>query len=291
MPTGTSGADAVSSFSSMGPAGQSIADEDFRFIQRLVEERTGIVLGDCKRHMVTGRLARRLRQLGLDGFGKYCAILRDDGKDEIRELINAITTNLTAFFREPHHFDFLAQTLIPALVSTAGRSDIRIWSAGCSTGEEAYSLAISAREALTDIARLPVKILATDIDSNVLERAVSGVYESDRVANIAQERRKRWFLRGKGRQEGRVQIVPGLRDLVTFRQLNLLGDWPMRRRFDAIFCRNVVIYFDKNTQRRLFDRFAEALTDNGHLFIGHSESLFNVSDRFQLIGRTVYRKR
>ncbi len=298
MSSGTFRTDTASSLSAnntIGAAaasfGQAIGDDDFRFIQRLVQERAGIVLADCKRHMVTGRLGRRLRQLGLADYAEYCAVLRNDTGDELVEMINAITTNLTAFFREPHHFEYLTRTLLPELVSTSQRREIRIWSAGCSTGEEAYSLAIATKEALLDDALPPTKILATDIDSNVLARAVSGVYEYGRVADLGQERLKRWFLRGRGSHEGEVQVAPELRDLVAFRHLNLLSAWPMKRRFDAIFCRNVVIYFDKETQRRLFDRFADALNDNGHLFIGHSESLFNVSDRFRLIGRTVYRKR
>jgi chemotaxis protein methyltransferase CheR len=166
---------------------------------------------------------------------------------------------------------------------------IRIWSAGCSTGEEPYSIAIVLREALPSVG-WDIKILATDLDSNVLATAERGVYEWNRVKDLSESRLRRWFQKGRNAQEGWVRVAPALRDLITFRQLNLMDDWPMRGPFDLIFCRNVVIYFDKATQRVLFERYADILVERGHLFVGHSESLFKVTERFVPLGKTIYQR-
>lgn len=264
-----------------------LSDQDFRRIQQLVGEHSGIVLTDGKRDMVYSRLVRRLRQLQLQDFSTYLKLLADDKGAELGPFINALTTNLTAFFREPHHFEFLTSTALPEL---AARRRLRIWSAGCSTGEEPYSLAITLREGLPQYG-MDVRILATDLDTQVLATAEAGVYREERVADMPKPRLRRWFRRGRDANEGMVRVVSELREMITFKQLNLLGEWPMRGRFDVIFCRNVVIYFNKDTQRVLFDRFADILADGGYLFIGHSESLFRVSDRFESLGNTVYRKR
>lgn len=268
------------------------SSKDFETIRRLVGEHTGIKLSESKQDMVYSRLARRLRQLGLNSFSDYCALLEGDserdGADELVQLVNAITTNLTSFFREPHHFDFVAEKLLPQLLATRPAKRLRIWSAGCSTGEEAYSLAMVIREQVP--ADWDVRILATDLDSNVLDRGRAGVYPEERVAQLPRSRLRRWFLKGTGEKSGFVRVRPELTELVTFRQLNLLQPWPFHGPFDLIFCRNVVIYFDKATQRKLFARYADLLADDGHLFIGHSESLFKVSDRFQSLGNTIYRK-
>ncbi len=278
------------------PTGQrqrefEFTDEHFHCIIELVRQHAGIKLSEAKRDMAYSRLVRRLRELQLDSFDVYCRMLREDPGDELIQFTNAITTNLTAFFRENHHFDHLAQTLLPALLrEKAGRRQIRIWSAGCSTGEEPYSIAMVAREVVPQRAGWEVKISATDLDSNVLATAGSGVYPMERVETLPQARLRRWFLRGKGGNHGRVKVRPELRELIEFGQLNLLREWPFREPFDIIFCRNVVIYFDKPTQRRLFDRYADILAPGGHLFIGHSESLFKVSERFELLGNTIYRK-
>ncbi|MGE0385475.1 MAG: protein-glutamate O-methyltransferase CheR [Gammaproteobacteria bacterium] len=277
----------------IAPAGSEFefTSAQFDTLRRLVREHTGITLNDTKREMVYGRLSRRLRRLNLTSFAQYLALLESGDGSEMRDFINAVTTNLTAFFREPHHFEFLADTVLPELVARRGPARrLRIWSAGCSTGEEPYSIAMTLREAAARLTGWDTRILATDIDTNVLATAAAGVYPLERTASIPESRRRRWFKLGEGDLQGRAAVVDEARDLVRFRHLNLMGEWPFKGRFDVIFCRNVVIYFDKDTQRRLFDRYADALTDDGFLFVGHSETLYRVTERFALLGRTVYRK-
>ncbi|MER2582506.1 MAG: protein-glutamate O-methyltransferase [Candidatus Competibacter sp.] len=268
------------------------SDRDFQHVRQIINRIAGISLADGKRELVYSRLSRRLRHLGLSRFEDYCQLLETgENNVELGEFVNALTTNLTSFFRESHHFDFLAKELLPALIRerNAGDRRIRIWSAGCSTGEEPYSIAMVLRETLPT-AGWDVKILATDLDSNVLATAERGVYEESRVKDISEMRLRRWFQKGRGEQSGLVRVVPMLRELITFRRLNLMEDWPMRGPFDIVFCRNVVIYFDKPTQRVLFERFADQLIDQGYLFVGHSESLFKVTDRFVPLGKTIYQR-
>jgi chemotaxis protein methyltransferase CheR len=211
---------------------------------------------------------------------------------EKEAFINAITTNTTSFFRESHHFEYLADKLLPGLTKQQARPRLRIWSAGCSAGQEPYCIAMTLQEEMSAAASCPdVKILATDLDSNVLKTARRGIYPLEQVQNLPKERLRRWFSRGKGAQANKVRLASALREMISFNQLNLMHTWPMRGPFDIIFCRNVVIYFDKPTQKRLFDRYADMLTPGGHLFVGHSETLNQVSDRFDLIGNTIYRKR
>lgn len=268
------------------------ADRDFQRIRQIINQIAGISLADSKRELVYSRLSRRLRQLGLRRFEEYCQLLEAGDNDaELGEFVNALTTNLTSFFRESHHFEFLAEDLIPRLLRERNfsRRRIRIWSAGCSTGEEPYSIAMVLREMLPAVG-WDVKILATDLDSNVLATAERGVYEWNRVRDLPEARLRRWFLKGRGSQAGMVRIAPALREMITFRRLNLMEDWPMSGSFDIVFCRNVVIYFDKPTQRVLFERFADILIEQGHLFVGHSESLFKVTERFVPLGKTIYRR-
>ena len=275
------------------PAGREYKfdDRDFSRICSLVSEHTGISLSEAKRDLVYGRLVRRLRALKLDSFERYCELVSNGGDDEVQHFANAITTNLTSFFREQHHFDYLREQLVPEVVAQRGNvKRLRIWSAGCSTGEEVYSLAITLRELANELLGWDVRLLATDIDSQVLATASRGVYDEGRVEAIPQSMKKRWFLNGKGANAGTVRVTRELRDMVTFRHLNLMQTWPMTGPFDAVFCRNVVIYFDKDTQRKLFNRMAEMIRPGGHLFIGHSETLYRVSERFESIGRTVYRR-
>lgn len=268
-----------------------LTDKDFRFISELVGTRTGIKLSDGKRELVYGRLARRLRTLGLQSFTEYCELLKRGDDEELLNLVNAITTNLTSFFRERHHFDYLSNTLVPALMrANATTRRIRAWSAGCSTGAEPYSIAMTLLEALGDARGWDVRILATDLDTNVLQTASDGVYPEKELSGVAPAQLRRWFLRGKGANAGRVRARDELRSLIDFRQLNLVQPWNVPGQFDVIFCRNVVIYFDKPTQKVLFERFAEAMVPDARLFIGHSESLFKVCDRFELIGQTIYRR-
>ncbi|MBZ4193261.1 MAG: protein-glutamate O-methyltransferase CheR [Candidatus Contendobacter sp.] len=269
------------------------SDQDFQRIRRIINEAAGISLADGKRELVYSRLSRLLRQRGLRRFGDYCDLLEAGGGTaaDMGEFVNALTTNLTSFFRESHHFEFLSKELIPALIRERSFSNrrIRIWSAGCSTGEEPYSIAMVLRESLPAVG-WDVKILATDLDSNVLATAERGVYEWNRVKDLPEMRLRRWFQKGRGEQSGLVRTAETLRNLITFRQLNLMENWPMSGPFDVVFCRNVVIYFDKPTQRILFERFADLLVDQGHLLVGHSESLFKVTERFAPLGKTIYRK-
>lgn len=263
------------------------ADRHFDWFRREVARVSGIHLSDAKRELVYSRLVRRLRALGLDGFDAYTKVVERD-PDELTHFVNALTTNLTSFFRESHHFDYLRETLIPHLLEQRRHERrIRIWSAGCSTGEEPYSLAMTLAEAIPRIDDWDVKILAVDIDSNVVATAAEGIYQGARSSGLSDARRARWF---DDLGDGRIKAKPQLKALLRFGQLNLMSDWPFNGPFDAIFCRNVVIYFERDTQARLFDRIIDKLANDGNLFIGHSESLFNVTDRVALIGRTVYRK-
>ncbi|CDI02564.1 Chemotaxis protein methyltransferase CheR [Candidatus Competibacter denitrificans Run_A_D11] len=268
------------------------SEQDFQRVRRIIGDIAGISLADGKRELVYSRLSRRLRQRGLQRFEDYCNLLEThEDTDEMGEFVNALTTNLTSFFREAHHFDYLARELLPALVRAGqfGSRRLRIWSAGCSTGEEPYSIAMVVRESLPSVG-WNVKILATDLDSNVLATAERGVYDASRIKDLPEARVRRWFQKGRGAQAGQVRVASALRELITFRRLNLMEDWPMRGPFNIVFCRNVVIYFDKPTQRILFDRFANALTEAGHLFVGHSESLFKVTERFAPLGKTIYQR-
>jgi len=257
-----------------------------------VSQHTGISLSDAKRDMVYSRLARRLRHLGLDNFNAYCQLLTSDtAENELGHFTNSITTNLTSFFREPHHFDYLANQLLPECMSLNKLNRrLRIWSAGCSTGEEPYSIAMTVMEHLPKNHGWDVKILATDLDTNVLETAKRAVYPEERLTGINEKRCQRWFKKGRGENAGLLQAKSALRDLVTFKQLNLMKDWPMQGTFDIIFCRNVLIYFDKPTQGVLMERFASLIAGHGRLFIGHSETLYRVTEKFKLQGQTVYRK-
>ena len=265
-------------------------DSEFNRLRELVYARTGIALSDAKRELVYGRLARRLRKLKLASFAEYCQLVEQPGSDEIQELTNAITTNLTSFFREGYHFEQLAAEALPQLESERmATRRLRLWSAGCSTGEEPYSLAVVMRECLAHLANWDVQLLATDIDSKVLATAAEGVYPAERFKGVSAERVRNWFPQLAGRP-GFCAAAAELKSLITFKQLNLLDAWPMRGPFDVIFCRNVVIYFDKATQRKLFDRMAEMQEPGGWLFIGHSENLHNVTQRYKLVGRTVYRR-
>ena len=266
----------------------ALTDADFASIVRLVRSSSGIALGENKRDLVYGRLRRRLRALQVNSFAEYRAVLKGpDGRAEQVRMVNAITTNLTGFFREPHHFDHLAREVLALLRTSRDRQRLRIWSAGCSSGEEPYSIAITLRAAMPELPRWDARVLATDIDTDMVAHGAAGIYEAGRAQAIQPLHR-----RGATAvlPDGRVEMNAALRDLITFKPLNLLGNWPMRGPFDAIFCRNVVIYFDKPTQRTLFDRFADMLAPEGHLYIGHSESLFRVSERFTHLGRTIYRK-
>jgi len=265
-----------------------MTDEDFAQIARLAGELTGIVLGGHKRNMVYSRIARRVRAYGFTTFRQYLDYLEKNLDAESTEFINSLTTNLTSFFRENHHFSFLKDTLFPQLkFANKDRKRLRIWSAGCSIGQEAYSIAITLRQ-VSFPSDWDIKILATDLDSNVLDTGRAGVYPASHVEGLDAALVKRFFL--LSRDERSVQVKDELRDLVCFKRLNLLESWPVKGPFDIIFCRNVVIYFNKDTQRILFDRYADLLPVGGHLMIGHSENISGITDRFESIGNTIYRK-
>ena len=266
-----------------------LSDQQFGYICQQVKERTGINLTSGKRNLVYNRLASRLRGLGLDTFDDYFAILKTGNSDEVEQFVNAITTNVTSFFREEHHFVFLAERLKEIAANAKGRPRIRVWSAGCSKGMEPHSIAMVMAETLGDLRRFDVKILATDLDTKVLEQGASGVYDEDVLDGISAERTRRFVLKGKGARAGKVRIRPELTGLITFRHLNLMESWPVRGPFDLIFCRNVAIYFDRPTQSRLWQRFGELLKPEGHLIVGHSESVLETST-FRPLGKTTYQK-
>jgi len=267
----------------------SFTKKDFTFLSNIIHERTGIVVSDDKFNMFYSRLSRRVRSLKLTSFKEYCAVVRDDSEgNETSELINAITTNLTAFFRENHHFEYLSDTVFPELAQKNPDRSIKIWSAGCSTGEEPYSLAITLKESPL-LANWNLELKATDLDSNVVATASRGVYSMSRVEGMTKNRLKRWFFKGAGKQQGLVKVKPELNKMIEFGQLNLMDNWSQEPQ-DVIFCRNVIIYFNKETKAKLVEKYANSLKPGGYLFIGHSESLYKITDRFELIGNTIYRK-
>jgi len=266
-------------------------DKDFDYIQKLVADSTGIVLSEGKRDMVYSRLTRRIRELKLTSYKSYCDRLKNGDEDELIAFTNAITTNLTSFFRESHHFDFLKTKLLPEIKKNKTSRKLRIWSAGCSSGEEPYSIAMVVDEVFSNVlAAWDIKILATDLDSNMVQHAANGVYTEERVTGLTKSRLNKYVKSGSGKNAGKVKMSPKLQSLISFRELNLMNEWPINGPFDLIFCRNVVIYFDKPTQKILFDRYCNLMVPNGHLFIGHSESLHLVTNRFKLLGQTMYQK-
>ena len=269
----------------------ALSDSEFRRCCDLIHELTGIRMTDAKRQLVERRLGRRLSVLGMTEIERYLELVRSGNAVEVEQFRNAVTTNLTSFFRENHHFDYLANVFLPALRERApGRRKLRVWSAGCSTGEEPHSIAITLLEALPDAAQWDIRIVCTDIDTEVLATAEAAIYADERVEGLQPERLRRWFLRGRGARSGMVRLRQEVRDLQQFSQMNLMDPWPFRDPFDVIFCRNVVIYFSRETQARLVSRFAQCLSDDGILVMGHSESLNKISDRFRLLGRTIYAK-
>ncbi|WP_051971680.1 CheR family methyltransferase [Massilia sp. 9096] len=284
----------LSSRDTARPASKSDAGKEFDFtradferVRGLIHQRAGISLADSKQEMVYSRLARRLRALGLESFARYLDDLEAGRMPaEWESFVNALTTNLTSFFRESHHFPLLAEHALKARRAHGGQ--LTVWCSASSTGEEPYSIAMTLCEAFNTLTP-PVSIIATDIDTNVLATAAAGVYPLERVDKLEPERLRRFFLKGKGAQEGMVRVRPELRQLISFRQLNLLADgWDVKGPFDAIFCRNVMIYFDKPTQRKILSRFVPLMKPDALLFAGHSENFLYVSDALRLRGKTVY---
>ena len=258
--------------------------QDFERIRKLIYQHAGISLGDSKQNMVYNRLSRRLRATGVGSFMEYLELLENDDGQEWEIFTNSLTTNLTSFFREPHHFPLLAKHIH----QRKGKGSVALWCAAASTGEEPYSMAMTVVEVFGSFTP-PVIIIATDLDTHVLEIARAGIYPQDNVAKLDPDLIKRFFLRGTGKQAGYVKVRQELRDMITFQQLNLLhDDWPLRSPLDAIFCRNVMIYFDKPTQLAILKKFVPLLRADGLLFAGHSESYYHAEEYFRLRGKTVY---
>lgn len=271
----------------------AFTDQDFRKIAAMLHGDAGIALPDSKATLVYSRLAKRLRALGLGSFRDYCALVAsDEGRSERQTMLAALTTNVTRFFREPHHFDHLKNVILPPLVAEAKRGGrVRLWSAACSTGQEPYSMAMTLLSLMPDAANHDVRILATDIDPNVVAEGRRGVYADGLVEPVPAELRNRW-LKPAGDKLGAKQwsVADELRDLVAFRELNLIGDWPMKGKFDAIFCRNVVIYFENDTQSRIWSRFIPLMTAPAALYIGHSERVIGpAANHLRADGITTYR--
>lgn len=258
--------------------------QDFERVRKLIYEHAGISLSDSKQELVYSRLSRRLRATGIKQFSEYLALLESNNEAEWEEFANSLTTNLTSFYREPHHFPILAKHL----QTVAGKHPISLWCSAASTGEEPYTMAITVLEALGRQAG-DVKILATDLDTRVLTTAKAGVYPEERVAKMSPDLVRKYFLKGTGNQSGMVKVKEEVQNLVTYRQVNLLHkDWPIRGPLDAIFCRNVMIYFDKPTQLDILKKFVPLLRHDGLLFAGHSESFHHADEFFKLRGKTVY---
>lgn len=262
----------------------TLTEQDFARIRKLIYRIAGISLAPGKKDLVYSRLARRLRARQLDSFTEYIQLLEEGDQAEREAFVNALTTNLTSFFREAHHFPILAQHL----ATIPQNRPVSIWTCASSTGEEPYSIAMTAVEHFKSF-DAPVQILATDIDTNVLERARQGVYPIDQLKKLSPGQLKKFFLKGEGKQAGFAKIRPELKKMVSFRRINLLdSQWPIKERFDAVFCRNVMIYFDKETQHAILKKVAPYLQPNGLFFAGHSESFHHATDLFRLCGKTVY---
>ncbi len=275
----------------------SMSDRDFRRFSTLIYEQSGINLVPEKKTMLTGRLRKRLRDLSMDSFGEYYAFV-SSGQGQANEMvrmINVVSTNKTEFFRESKHFDMLKKIVLPDLIETGkwrpGRS-LNVWSAGCSTGQEPYTIAMVLSEYAADNRSGDFSILASDISTRVLDTAAKGIYPVSTVAPVASDLRRKYFMRGKTGREGFCRIVPELRRCVQFRRINLNegNDFGIRKQLDVIFCRNVIIYFDRETQRKLFKKFYDQLAPGGYLFIGHSETLHGVNDQFKVVGSATYVK-
>ncbi len=271
-----------------------LTDRDFRNFSALIYEKSGINLHHGKRELLKARLAKVLRQFDFESVGEYYDhLMKDTSGDAFIPLLDVISTNLTAFLREPKHFEFLAETAVPELFlqgGSRGSGPIRIWCAGCSSGEEAYSIAMTLLEALPENRHSDLSILGTDISTRMLQLAERGVYEAARVDKVPYAMRRQYFQKGVNRWSGFYRVKSAVRDLVRFQRLNFIEPFAFSHPFEVVFCRNVMIYFDKQTQEGLVNRFHEVLQSPGYLFIGHSESLTGIHHRFRYVRPSVYRK-
>ncbi|HUI19652.1 MAG TPA: protein-glutamate O-methyltransferase [Methylocella sp.] len=274
-----------------------LTQRDFREIAAMIHMDAGIHLPDTKVALVYSRLAKRLRALGLSSFRDYCLLVAtSEGLDERQKMLAALTTNVTRFFREPHHFDHLERRILPPLIEDARRGErLRFWSAACSSGQEPYSIALTLLSLMPDAGKYDIRVLATDIDTNMLAAGCRGAYTGEDVSSVPAGLRSRWFTSVSDQQDRAaktVKAVNGLRELVAFRELNLFGHWPMKGRFHVIFCRNAAIYFDEPAQEQLWSRFAPKLLPGGVLYIGHSERIGGpAANLFEAEGATIYRLR
>lgn len=280
----------------LAPSEFVLSREDFRQIASMLHEDAGIHLPESKAALVYSRLAKRLRALGLASFREYCALVAGrEGLDERQKMLAALTTNVTKFFREPHHFTHLEQVVLPPLLDAARRGGrVRLWSAACSNGQEPYSMAMVILSLMPDAARYDVRVLASDIDPNMLAEGKRGVYAESLAEGVPAKLRQRWLIPvkegAKGDKARCVSVADELRELVAFRELNLFGAWPMKGLFQAIFCRNVAIYFEEDMQMQLWSRFMPMLSSGGRLYIGHSERLIGpAAAAFESEGITGYR--
>ena len=259
-------------------------EQDFQRIRKLIYDHAGINLSEAKKDMVYSRLGRRLRATGIGSFKDYLSLLETDDEREWEAFVNSLTTNLTSFFREPHHFPLLAEHLN----KIRHRKPIDLWCSAASTGEEPYTMAMTVVDTFGSFTP-PVHIIATDLDTNVLKKAQQGIYPVERVEKLSPDQLKRFFLRGTGKNAGFVKVRKELRDMITFRQLNLLdAKYPIHGPFEAIFCRNVMIYFDKPTQYKILQKFIPLMHSDALMFAGHSESFQHAADLFSIRGKTVY---
>jgi len=270
----------------------SLTEAQFRKISNLVRSTCGINLHEGKKQLVQSRLAKRIRELGFRGYSEYIEYVTNDvAGTELTAMLDAISTNLTRFFREEEHFRYLARKVLPAVMERAGSDRrLRIWSAGCSTGEEPYSIAITLCENIPDLACWDAKVLATDLSTRVLAQAKKATYPGKRIKAVPPQQRSRYFRCIQARPDRLYRVEEPARSLVFFTRLNLTDPWPMKGAFDAIFCRNVMIYFEKSTQAELVSRFYRILTPGGTLFIGHSESLTGIEHSLRYVQPTVYQK-
>jgi chemotaxis protein methyltransferase CheR len=269
-----------------------MTNSDFRQIAAMLHADAGIHLAEAKATLVYSRLAKRLRVLGLQSFRDYCTLVENsDGIDERQKMLAALTTNVTRFFREPHHFEHLRKTVLPPLLERARKGGrVRFWSAACSNGSEPYSIALTILSMLPNADSYDIKVLATDIDPNVLAEGAAGIYSDSVMAPVPADQRQHWFTSSRAKDGKTWTANETLRSLIVFRELNLIGNWPMRGTFDGIFCRNVVIYFEEQTQAKLWSRFVPLLAPCGYLYIGHSERLSGpAANSFDSEAITTYR--
>lgn len=276
-----------------GAGAFAFTDRDFREICAMLHEDAGIFLTDAKAPLVYSRLAKRLRALGLENFRDYCALVKSrEGLDERQKMLAALTTNVTKFFREPHHFETLKKLVAQRAGAVRKGARLRLWSAACSNGQEPYSMAMTVLSVMPDAGDYDVRILATDIDPNMIEAGKAGVYDEDAMSAVPSSMRSRWFAPVDDGAKGSWAASDELSSMVAFRELNLIGQWPFKGPFDAIFCRNVVIYFEEATQVKIWQRFVPMMAPHARLFIGHSERVNGpASANLMIDGVTTYKLR